>query len=134
QRGRSSQSNQRQSSQRQSPQVPRLPGVRAQPATGGEESGGLSIDAAESALGEVAAAAGESDFSENLTILPDERSNAIIISGTRQDIALISDLIEKIDIILAQVRIEVFIAEVTLSDTDGRGIELFEVGMTEGAN
>ena len=38
------------------------------------------------------------------------------------DIRLIRELIDKIDVILAQVRIEVVIAEVTLTDTDKSGI------------
>jgi general secretion pathway protein D len=61
-------------------------------------------------------------FSSLLTILPEERSNAIIVSGTEGDIRLINELIAKIDIILAQVRIEVVIAEVTLGDSATSGI------------
>ncbi len=61
-------------------------------------------------------------FSALLTILPEERSNAIIVSGTEGDIRLINELIAKIDIILAQVRIEVVIAEVSLEDNSTTGI------------
>ena len=61
-------------------------------------------------------------FSALMTILPEERSNSLVISGTVDDIRLIRDLVDKIDIILAQVRIEVIIAEVTLKDTDKSGI------------
>ena len=57
-----------------------------------------------------------------LTILPEERSNSIVVSGTVDDIRLINDLVAKIDIILAQVRIEVVIAEVTLQDKASSGI------------
>lgn len=64
-----------------------------------------------------------SEFSNLLTILADERSNALIVSGTRNDIEIIELLIDKIDVLLAQVRIEVVIAEVTLSDRDARGID-----------
>jgi|GEM_PF-4742949 len=46
----------------------------------------------------------------------------IVVSGTASDIRLIQGLISKLDILLAQVRIEVIIAEVTLSDTDKSGI------------
>ncbi len=62
-----------------------------------------------------------SQFSPILTILPEERSNSIVASGTVDDIRLIRDLVAKIDVLLAQVRIEVVIAEVTLDDaaTDG---------------
>ncbi|MCH8473936.1 MAG: hypothetical protein LAT55_01755 [Opitutales bacterium] len=64
-----------------------------------------------------------SEFSSLLTIIPDERSNAILVSGTRMDIEMIQQLIDKIDVLLAQVRIEVVIAEVTLSDRHSRGID-----------
>jgi general secretion pathway protein D len=70
------------------------------------------------------------EFSTLVTILPDERSNAVVVSGTVSDIRLIKDLISKIDIVLAQVRIEVIIAEVTLSDIDQSGITA--LGLTVG--
>jgi len=66
-------------------------------------------------------------FSALLTILPEERSNSIVVSGTVDDIRLIHDLVEKIDVLLAQVRIEVVIAEVTLSDASSSGIS--ELGL-----
>lgn len=61
-------------------------------------------------------------FSPLLTILAEERSNSIVVSGTVDDIRLINDLVAKIDILLAQVRIEVVIAEVTLSNNAQSGI------------
>ncbi len=71
---------------------------------------------------DVAGLAGSNEFSTLVTVTYDERSNAVIVSGTGDDIRLIKDLVDKIDIILAQVRIEVIIAEVTLSDTDKTGL------------
>jgi general secretion pathway protein D len=62
------------------------------------------------------------EFSELLTILAEERSNALIISGTADDILLIRRIVEQIDVLLAQVRIEVVIAEVTLGDEASSGI------------
>ncbi len=61
-------------------------------------------------------------FSPLLTILAEERSNSIVVSGTIDDIRLINDLVAKIDVLLAQVRIEVVIAEVTLNDNAQSGI------------
>lgn len=61
-------------------------------------------------------------FSALLTILPEERSNSLVVSGTVDDIRLINDLVAKIDVLLAQVRIEVVIAEVTLTDATSSGI------------
>ncbi|MFI5357024.1 MAG: secretin N-terminal domain-containing protein [Opitutales bacterium] len=61
-------------------------------------------------------------FSDVLTILPEERSNSIVVSGTVDDLRLIQDLVTKIDVLLAQVRIEVVIAEVSLDDAHTSGI------------
>jgi general secretion pathway protein D len=66
-------------------------------------------------------------FSTILTIFADERSNAIVVSGTIDDIRLINDLVDKLDVLLAQVRIEVVIAEVTLTDAASSGIS--ELGL-----
>lgn len=62
------------------------------------------------------------EFSGLVSVQPDERSNAVVVSGTVDDIRLIQELVEKIDVLLAQVRIEVVIAEVSLSDSDSTGI------------
>ncbi len=67
------------------------------------------------------------EFSQLVTILPDERSNAVVVSGTVEDIRLIKELIDQIDVLLAQVRIEVVIAEVTLTDAASTGIS--ELGL-----
>jgi general secretion pathway protein D len=72
------------------------------------------------------------EFSTMITVLPDERSNAVVVSGTVDDIRLIRELVEKVDILLAQVSIEVIIAEVTLSDSDKTGISA--LGLTVGQN
>ncbi|MEX0331352.1 MAG: secretin N-terminal domain-containing protein [Puniceicoccaceae bacterium] len=80
-----------------------------------------------------AAAAARADasnlqFSDYLTIVPDERANTIVASGTHNDLRYLEQLIEQIDTLLAQVRIEVVITEVGLSDEDERGIDNFGIG------
>lgn len=70
-------------------------------------------------------------FSPYITIESDERSNAIIAFGTSSDIRYISDLIEKVDVILAQVKIDVIIAEVNIGDKYNRGIDSFGVILDE---
>jgi general secretion pathway protein D len=75
---------------------------------------------------------GTTNFSSLVTILADDRSNAVVVSGTQDDIRLIRDLVNKIDIVLAQVRIEVIIVEVTLTDTDKSGISA--LNLTVGPN
>ncbi len=64
-----------------------------------------------------------SEFSSLITILPDERSNSLIVSGTVDDLRLIRELVEKIDVVLPQVRIEAVIVEVSLGDNNTTGID-----------
>jgi general secretion pathway protein D len=70
-------------------------------------------------------------FSTILTIFADERSNSIVVSGTVDDIRLINDLVNKLDVLLAQVRIEVVIAEVTLGDEATSGISELGLQITD---
>jgi len=67
-------------------------------------------------------ASASATFSSIITVIPDERTNAVVVNGTMDDLRLIKELVDKIDIVLPQVRIEVLIAEVTLSDEDDSGI------------
>jgi general secretion pathway protein D len=66
---------------------------------------------------------GTTEFSSFITVVPDDRSNSIVVSGTGDDIRLIQNVVDKIDILLAQVSIQVIIAEVDLSDTDISGLQ-----------
>ncbi len=69
-------------------------------------------------------------FSDFLTIVPDERANTIVASGTHNDLEYLDQLVEQIDSLLAQVRIEVVITDVNLSDDDERGIDSFNFGIS----
>jgi general secretion pathway protein D len=73
-----------------------------------------------------------SQFSSYITIQPDERTNSLVVSGTFYDLRLIKDIVAKIDVLLAQVSIQVVIAEVTLSDSDQSGLSA--LGLTVGQN
>jgi len=64
-------------------------------------------------------------FSDFLTIVPDERANTIVANGTHNDLSYLKQLIDQIDSLLAQVRIEVIITEVKLDKDDTRGIDSF---------
>ncbi len=65
---------------------------------------------------------GNNEFSALMSVTSDERTNSVVVSGTADDIRLVKGLLEKLDITLQQVRIEVVIAEVTLEDNDASGI------------
>jgi general secretion pathway protein D len=75
---------------------------------------------------------GTTEFSNFVTEVADDRSNSIVVSGTVDDIRLIRDVVDKIDILLAQVSIQVIIAEVDLSDTDISGLQA--LNFTAGGN
>ncbi|MDR1173328.1 MAG: hypothetical protein LBK24_00865, partial [Puniceicoccales bacterium] len=66
-------------------------------------------------------------FSKKLTIEHDTRSNAVITCGTPKDIELIESIINQIDVLLDQVRIEVVIAKVTLTKGQASGLETLEI-------
>jgi len=76
--------------------------------------------------------AGADEFSNTVTVLPDVRSNSIVVSGTNDDLRLLHDLIDKVDIVLPQVRIEVVIAEVKLSDNETNGFNTLGLTVTNG--
>lgn len=94
--------------------------ARATPAAPGPANAPAAPAVSAAALG--LAAEPSNQFSPLLTVLPEERSNSLVVSGTVDDIRLINDLVAKIDVLLAQVRIEVVIAEVTLTDATSSGI------------
>ncbi|MCX8488669.1 MAG: type II secretory pathway, component PulD, partial [Opitutales bacterium] len=75
---------------------------------------------------------GADEFSSNLTVLPDIRSNSVVVSGTNDDLRLLHDLIDKVDIVLPQVRIEVVIAEVKLSDNETNGFNTLGLTVSNG--
>ena len=75
-----------------------------------------------------AAQSDSQQFSPILTVVADERSNALVVSGTVEDLRLIKDIVAQLDVLLAQVRIEVVIAEITLTDAASTGIE--SLGLT----
>ena len=84
------------------------------------------------AAGATTSQMGADEFSSNLTVLPDVRSNSVVVSGTNDDLRLLHDLIEKVDIVLPQVRIEVVIAEVKLSDNETNGFNTLGLTVTNG--
>jgi general secretion pathway protein D len=97
----------------------KLPGAQTAPAPGAP---GQPAPAATPAGLESLTGSGSTEFSTMVTIQPDERTNSIVVSGNSDDLRLIQNIVDKIDILLAQVRIEVVIAEVTFSDTSNTGL------------
>jgi general secretion pathway protein D len=103
-------------------------GAAAGGAAGGAAAGGAA--GANAANG--ANQNGADEFSATVTVIPDARSNSVVVSGTKSDLRLLHDLIEKIDVVLPQVRIEVLVAEVTLEDQDASGISALGLTLNGG--
>ena len=75
---------------------------------------------------------GADEFSNMVTVIPDVRSNSVVVSGTKDDLRLLHELIDKVDIVLPQVRVEVVIAEVTLTDNDENGFTALGASVSNG--
>jgi general secretion pathway protein D len=103
-------------------------GAAAGGAAGGAAAGGAA--GANAANG--ANQNGADEFSGTVTVIPDARSNSVVVSGTKSDLRLLHELIDKIDVVLPQVRIEVVVAEVTLEDQDTSGINALGLTLNGG--
>ncbi len=66
---------------------------------------------------------------QNIRILPDKRSNGLVIMAPRADIATIMDLIKEMDIQISQVMVETVIVEVTLSKDITTGVDWLQRSM-----
>jgi general secretion pathway protein D len=103
---------------------PGQPGYNPQGTTGLGAGGGLGGGAAarSSFAGRLqqivnrAATAGDIVVLGNTKIIADERTNSLLIFASKTDIATIKDIIEKLDVVLAQVIIEALVLEVGLND------------------
>jgi general secretion pathway protein D len=68
------------------------------------------------------ASADEVQLLEDAKIVPDERSNKLLVFANKRDMVMITNIVSKVDVLLAQVLIEAIIMEVTLADSYKLGI------------
>ena len=71
-------------------------------------------------------------FAQGVRILPDPRTNSLLLMATKEDMARIEELIHSIDTPVAQVLVEVVIAEVKLDGRLDVGVEAFKRQFQEG--
>jgi general secretion pathway protein D len=111
------------SSSSSSSSTPNRPSISSTPpppiATGG--AGGTGTDT------------GFLQFAQGVRILPDARTNGLLIMATKEDMLRIEQLIRSIDTPVAQVLIEVVIAEVTLDNELDVGVDVFKRLYSEGS-
>jgi general secretion pathway protein D len=73
-----------------------------------------------------ASVAGEIQVIGQNKIIADERTNSLLVFASREDMRTIKDIINKLDVVLAQVLIEVVIVQVTLNNSRDLGISYLE--------
>jgi general secretion pathway protein D len=73
-----------------------------------------------------ASVSGEIQVLGQTKIIADERTNALLIYASREDMKVIKDIVSKLDIVLAQVLIEAVIIEVSLNDSASLGVSYLE--------
>ncbi len=92
-------------------------------AAGAAGAGGAVAAAGAPGLNVVGTGSGSvGDFSSSLAFTSDTRSNTIVVNGTESDLNILGDIIKSVDKPLPQVRVEVVIADVSLSDEFDTGI------------
>ncbi len=70
--------------------------------------------AIKSKIGELSAA--------NIKVLPDKRTNSLLIMASKADLMTLAELVKAMDIMLSQVRIEALVLEVNLDKTHNTGV------------
>ncbi|HQT75524.1 MAG: type II secretion system protein GspD [Rhodospirillales bacterium 20-64-7] len=96
-------------------------GASATGAAGGSAPGGAN---ANPLLGGLQPNEG-SDNTNTLRVIPDDQNNAVLVYGTAREVATVQAMLNKIDILPLQVRIDAVIAEVTLNDNLQYGTQFF---------
>jgi general secretion pathway protein D len=91
----------------------RPPSIPPPPVTGGVSSGGTLNT-------------GLLQYAEGVRILPDPRTNTLLVMATKEDMVRIQQLVRSLDTSVAQVEIEVVIAEITLNNELDVGVDVFK--------
>jgi len=109
--------------------TPGMPGYN-QPGTSGSTFG-TTPGAAQSSFADrlksivsKASAVGEFQIISQAKIIADERTNSLLIFADKRDMEMITNIIAKLDVVLAQVLIESLIMEVQLNNNNDYGISL----------
>jgi general secretion pathway protein D len=79
-----------------------------------------------------AASGGDFEILGNVKIIADERTNSLLIFASNTDMVMVKSIIDKLDVVLAQVLIESIIMEVSLNDTLDYGTSIYQPAKTTG--
>jgi general secretion pathway protein D len=103
-----------------------------QPGLGQNNRGGVGINNVQNATGTLAPFGGVVPGGGSITV--DDAGNRILFTGTATQFAQLRTLLQQLDAPARQVRVEVTVAEVTLTDATRAGLEWFFSGQPGGAN
>jgi len=98
------------------------PGAMGAPGTPGAAGGSSFSDRLQQIIKRAATPTGDLQLLGYTKIIADERMNALLIFATREDMKMIKDIVEKLDVVLAQVLIETIIMDVGLEDRFDFGV------------
>jgi general secretion pathway protein D len=106
----------------------RQPGQPLQPQQATPAAPGAAQNSFQNRLQQIVsrAAQGEVEILQDARIVPDERSNTLLIFANKRDIAMITNIVSKVDVLLAQVLIEAVIMEVQLRDSHTLGVSMLQ--------
>ena len=77
---------------------------------------------------------GEIQIINNAKIIADERTNSLLVFADKDDLKAITNIIAKLDVVLAQVLIEALICSVSLGDDVSYGVSYLQNKTTESGN
>jgi general secretion pathway protein D len=78
------------------------------------------------------AAGGDNQILGDAKIIPDERANTLVVYANKQDMVTITNIVSKLDIMLAQVLIEAAIIDVTIGSSMNLGASLMQSPQSSG--
>lgn len=97
-------------------------GLMQQGAAGTPSAGGTFSDRLQQIIRRASTGSGDLQIIGETKIIADARSNSLLIFATRQDMKMVKDIIEKLDVVLAQVLIETIIMDISLGNKFDFGI------------
>ena len=96
--------------------------LQAVGAQAGTAPGGASFQQRLQQIVNRASGASEVQLLADARIVPDERSNSLIVFANKQDMEMITNIVSKVDVLLAQVLVEGVVLSVALNDQQTLGV------------
>ncbi|TAK98127.1 MAG: hypothetical protein EPO07_12380 [Verrucomicrobia bacterium] len=107
-------------------------GLPGQPAGGTPSAGGSFSDRLQQIIRKASSAQGDLQILGTTKIIADERMNALLVFASRQDMDTITNIVAKLDVVLAQVLIETIILDVQLDNKFTFGVAAGQSPRTDG--